>query len=198
MTINDTTYVKDYSDNKWWKQTKKEVPVQKDNTQNTPIKQDFENIVSQPTPMPSKEPQKIGEEPCPNIPSLTCYKYSEVDAFMGSTSKTIFWFDNKDYLRRKESQENGEGWSEFEYDNINIQAPSPTKEVPAGKDISEYMAQSYLQDISPNTNSGSTQQNIPVQQPIQVQEEYSAPPPQDFQAPQDITVEEQTYETPAE
>lgn len=195
ITIGDTTYVRDYSDNKWWTQTKKPEPVQKDTTQNAPVKQEFEIIANQPTPDPSIVPQKIGQEPCPNITSLTCYKYSESNTFAGSTSKTIFWFDDKDYLRRKEMQEDGTGWSEYEYDNINIQAPSPTKEVPAGKDISEYMAQSYLQGITPGNSTGTTQQNIPVQEPpIQVQENYS--PPQDI--PQDTTIEEPTYEAPAE
>jgi hypothetical protein len=191
MTIGDTTYVKDYSDNKWWTQTKKPEPVQKDTTQTAPLKQEFENLANQPTPDPSTVPQKIGQEPCPNISSLTCYKYSESNTFAGSTSKTIFWFDDKDYLRRKEMQENGTGWTEYEYDNINIQAPSPTKEVPAGKDISEYMAQSYLQGITP-------QQNIPVQEPpIQIQQNYS--PPQDIpqDTPQDATVD-QNSEPPAQ
>lgn len=199
ITIGDTTYVKDYSDNKWWKQTKKGEPPPNDSTQNAPIKQEFENIVSQPTPEPANEPQKIGEEPCPNITSLTCYKYAEYNAIRGSTSKTIFWFDNKDYLRRKEMQEDGTGWSEFEYDNINIQAPSPTKEVPAGKDISEYMAQSYLQGISPNT--GSVQQ--PPQQYIQqqsspVQEQYSPPQDTTQDIPQDLPTQEDYSAPPTE
>lgn len=149
IVIGDTTYVKDYKDNKWWKQTKKPEKLD-DKISPLPKEEDYSNKIKEviPTGPEPKEPKKIGEEKCPNAPSLTCYKYQDTDdsmkEFSGSEFTRIFWFDNQNFLLRKDQSGSGENasWSEYEYDNINITPPSPTKDIPAGRDIGEYMLQS--------------------------------------------------------
>lgn len=159
IVIGDTTYVKDYTDNKWWKQTKKhEKPDEKISP--LPIEEDYKSEVKEtiPTGPEPEEPKNVGEEKCPNAPQLTCYKYEETDnsmkEFSGSALTRTFWFDNQQYLLRKEVSGSGgdTNWTEYEYDNINIIAPSPTKDVPAGEDIGGYLINS-MQGGSGNVNN---------------------------------------------
>lgn len=136
ISIGDTTYIKDYKDGAWWKQTIKpeERPKNEDEGEREPtnFKEEFEGLKAKP---PKYE--KLGEEACG---SLTCYKYKEVDASIPEASR-IFWFDKDKLLLRKEESGFGE-WRAtitYEYDAINIRAPFPTKDVPAGRNIYEYM-----------------------------------------------------------
>lgn len=136
IAIGDTTYIKDYKDGTWWKQTIKpeERPKNKDEGEREPadFKEEYTGLKVKP---PKYE--KLGEEACG---SLTCYKYKEVDPQIAEASR-IFWFDKGKLLLRREESGFGE-WratTEYEYDAINIRPPTPTKDVPAGHNIYEYM-----------------------------------------------------------
>lgn len=141
--IGDTTYLKDYKDGKWWKQTvKPEASENQTQGEDKPI--DVKEEIT-------KEKDKLtfkflGKEPCD---SLTCYKYQQ--SFGSDMGTQLVWFDDREYLSRKEEGSFGEFKTtiEYSYDNINVAPPSPTKDVPPGKNIYEYMY--------PEQNTGGSQ-----------------------------------------
>lgn len=125
ITIGDTTYTKDYSDNKWWKQTTKKG--------NDTLKNKIEfkiNLTT--TPEPSVKPvldtyKKLGKEACGK---LQCFKYQVISAD-GTDSTQFIWFDDREYQLRKTRSEEKNGSvdvSEYRYDGLSINAPSPVKE----------------------------------------------------------------------
>ena len=136
IVIGDTTYIKDFKDGKWWKQT------QKPEEENTEIQDQIEEYTVDPveeqTQFQSMQYNNLGEGACGD---LTCYKYEEVDPSNADSGKRTFWFDTKDYLLRKDMSEYGEfsSTNEYFYDDISVKAPSPTKDVPEGRNIYEYM-----------------------------------------------------------
>lgn len=153
LEIGNTIFIKDFLDNQWWKQTitpqeEKELPEEKKPEE--PV--DFKQVYSK----PDLKFKSLGKEACgPSAPDSTCYKYEQTIAEAGelSTART-FWFDDKKYLLRKEEANTGEFKvsSEYSYDGINIIPPSPTKDVPAGKNIYDYY---YGYDSNANAPSES-------------------------------------------
>ncbi|MBI3443351.1 hypothetical protein HY008_01645 [Candidatus Woesebacteria bacterium] len=132
ITLGDTVYVKDYSDNKWWKQAFKQEELQELEEENELKPEDPTEFAK----MPKITHKSLGEEPCGN---LTCYKYEE--RLEDSPTPRIIWFDKDKFLLRKEEVSTG-GFkltNEYSYDNINIKAPSATKDVPTGKSVYDYL-----------------------------------------------------------
>jgi len=131
ISIGETTYVMDYSDNTWWKQTTKPEETTEEETPLTPddLKEEF--MKEDPALYKS-----LGTEACG---SLNCHKYEQT--FKDTPGVRTFWFDDKKYLLRKEISGYGEfsNTIEYSYDGISISAPSPTKDVPEGKNIYEYL-----------------------------------------------------------
>lgn len=141
ITIGDTNYLKDYSDSKWWKQTIKPEALSEDEDKEEPV--DFKEEYSQ----PNLQYKALGKEACgPPAGGLTCFKYEQIMP-ENPEVKRIFWFDDKDHLLRKEQAGFGEfiATVEYTYDGINITAPSPTKDVPEGKNIYDYLNANYTQ-----------------------------------------------------
>lgn len=134
ITLGDTIYLKDYADNKWWQQTIKP-EKQKEEKGEEEEPKDFKEEYSK----PNLTYKSLGKEACGK---LTCFKYEESDPKNPEVKRT-FWFDDKEYLLRKEQGGFGEfiATVEYSYDGINIQAPSPTKDVPEGKSIYEYSSE---------------------------------------------------------
>lgn len=170
ISIGDTIYLKDYADGKWWKQVQKSAtpaPGASSEPVATPtdFKQDFEKNQG-------FTYKSLGQEACG---SLTCYKYEEVDP-KNAEAKRTFWFDTGQFLLRKEISGFGEftATNEYSYDGINISAPSPTKDVPQGHDIYEYLNQ------APASGPALPTQNLTVPTaPV------APPAAQDQTAPQD-------------
>lgn len=132
IDIGDTAYVKDFGDGKWWKQTSK--PEEMKKREEEFVKNTTGEIED--TKLPEITFTFVGMEACGN---LNCFKYEH--GIPGEKeAKRVFWFDDKQYLLRKEEVGFGEFKvvNEYSYDGINITPPSPTKEVPAGKSIYEY------------------------------------------------------------
>lgn len=137
IVIGNTTYIKDQTDGSWWKQVNDTTQA---STQPAPafkmpsineMKQEF--VAKQ----QNTEFKQVGTEACG---SMTCYKYQEFDN--GSTTpKRTFWFDNQQFLTRKEETTFGSvtTTNTYTYDNVSVNEPSPTKDVPAGKSIYMYM-----------------------------------------------------------
>jgi len=166
INIGDTIYVKDYADSKWWKQTIKPEELTQEEKDQEPV--DFKEEFSQ----PDLKFKFITKEACGN---LTCFKYEQTSPSIPGTR--TFWFDDKDYLLRKEEAGYGEfiTRTEYSYDKINISAPSPTKDVPEGKSI--YYYEFNTQSTTP-TNYQAPVNNQPVPTP-----DYEIP--QDFEIPQE-------------
>ncbi len=172
IVIEDTTYIKDFKDGKWWKQTQKPGEV------NDEIESKMEEYVANDAEEEEAEfvkmkYNKLGEEACGD---LTCYKYEELDPNDGTESagKRLFWFDTDDYLLRKDLSEYGEFSSESEYfyEDVSVEKPSPTKDVPEGKNIYEYMmtggsevegmpSEEELNKMMKQYESGSEEQSFP-------------------------------------
>lgn len=172
ITMGDTIYLKDYTDGKWWKQTIKYEEVTEEEPEDLEEPKDFKEEYSK----PDIAYKSLGKEACG---SLTCFKYEMFDPQNPEVKRT-FWFDDKDYLLRKEQGGFGEfiATTQYSYDGINISAPSPTKDVPEGKNIHEY--------------ENNTSQQAPSQQQLeQLQQQYNQPayetPPdyQDYDYPQE-------------
>lgn len=131
VVIGEATYVKDYSDETWWKQTAKAEETPQEETPVTP--EDLKEAYMKEDPALYKG---LGQEACGD---LTCYKYEQT--YKDSPGTRTFWFDTKKYLLRKQVSGYGEFSStvEYSYDGVSISAPSPTKDVPEGKNIYEYL-----------------------------------------------------------
>jgi hypothetical protein len=129
ISIGDTTYTKDLTDGKWWKQK----------TQKTAEDLKAQNEFKAPEATNSQEVDKttyqaLGKEACE---TMQCFKYQVLNPDNGDSTEYI-WFDDKNYLIRKnvvESKDLGTSESTFNYNNINISTPSPTKDAPEGKVI---------------------------------------------------------------
>lgn len=128
ITLAGVDYVKDLSDNTWWKIAREETSPQeeKDDTV-VSIDQDFSEKMAEVEDKTTYV--RLGTEACG---TLTCYKYEIVDP-ANTMTKEFIWFDDKDYLMRKmRSEEQGGEMavSEIEttYGNVSIVAPSPVKE----------------------------------------------------------------------
>ncbi len=149
IVIGDTTYVKDPS-GVWWKQVNKPTENKEDTT--SPFKvPKADDIKQEFTKKQEKtEFKQLGTEPCGD---RTCYKYQEIDAGNKEGART-FWFDNKDFLLRRDEQKFGEftTTNEYSYDNISINAPTPTKDVPQGRSVFEYMTGA---PVVPDVKKGS-------------------------------------------
>ena len=172
IVIEDTTYIKDFKDGKWWKQT------QKPGEENSEIESKMDEYMVKDAEEEEMEFVKmkynnLGEEACGD---LTCYKYEQLDPNDGTESagKRLFWFDTDDYLLRKDLSEYGEFSSESEYfyEDVSVEKPSPTKDVPEGKNIYEYMmtggsevegmpSEEELNKMMKQYESGSEEQSLP-------------------------------------
>lgn len=136
IMISDTTYIKDFTDNKWWKQ--KSEPTAEDDQVASQIEEYTIDPEEEQTQYAQMQYKNLGEETCGD---LTCHKYEETDPNTSDSGIRTFWFDTEDYLLRKEVAEYGEFSSTnlYSYDDISVDEPSPTKDVPEGRSIYEYM-----------------------------------------------------------
>jgi hypothetical protein len=118
ILIGDTTYTKDYTDNKWFKETTKPDAKQED----LKSTDDLKNSVNDAKP-DKLAYKKVGKEACGK---LNCFKYTLTEA----GANTTVWFDDNEYkLRKMESGVAGQTFTvEYSYDNTSISAPSPTKD----------------------------------------------------------------------
>ncbi len=124
IVIDDVTYVKDYASNSW--------AMYKDpnySAVNQNVKYDFSNQNSQDVLEFKNLYKKEGMEPCGQF---NCYKYRIIDSENADATDYV-WIDDKEFLlRRHMSMEEGLTTnSQFEYQTVTIEAPSPTREVSA-------------------------------------------------------------------
>ncbi len=127
ITMGDMMFTKDYSDNKWWKQ---KTPKDDQNLQN---KFDFKFDENDQKEEDKTTYKAMGQEPCGN---MTCFKYQVINPDSQDGTEYI-WFDNSQYLLRKQEVTSGDGTttSEFSYSGVNISEPSPTKDAKEGQVI---------------------------------------------------------------
>jgi outer membrane lipoprotein-sorting protein len=124
ITIGDSTYTKDLTDNKWFKQTYKKDPTITPIESDSKIKDTFDDKKQM---MDKTEYKALGKEACGN---LNCFKYQIISS--GDEGSTNYiWFDDREYLMRKEEITDKDGntsTSTFSYDGVSISVPSPVKE----------------------------------------------------------------------
>lgn len=126
ITIDKTTYTKDPSDNKWWKQTTTDTA---DTSTADEVK--FEAPSATASAEEKTTFTKVGKEACGK---LTCFKYTSVTGTDSGSTETL-WFDDTQYLLRKMTTTSADGTITmvYAYDNISVTAPSPTKDVADGQ-----------------------------------------------------------------
>lgn len=126
VTIGDTTYTKDYTDNKWWKQ--------KANKQTSDIKEEFTKDYDVEDTEDKTTYKKTGMESCG---SMQCFKYEVVYGGPEMSYSTEFiYFDDKEYRLRKTRSTDRDGSvteAEYSYDKVSITEPSPVKEAKEGQ-----------------------------------------------------------------
>lgn len=164
MVLGDTTYVKDQKDGSWWKQVAKPAASSSPTAAfQMPKVEDFKDqfVKDQATTTYTA----MGTESCG---SLTCYKYEEKKGD-GASSTHTFWFDNKEYLLRKDIVTSGSFSTnnEYSYDNVSVSAPTPTKDVPEGTSIYMYLVDTGADGIKPNPAMGKKTTTMPSQAELQ-------------------------------
>jgi len=128
ISIDGTTYTKDYTDNKWWMLKK----VESEGTEKTNTVEDLKKQFSTQTKEAEDKTtyKKIGKEACGQY---ACFKYEVLIADMAGV-KEYLYFDDREYLMRKMRVENQDGSvseTSFDYKTVTISAPSPVKEMPS-------------------------------------------------------------------
>lgn len=151
IRIGNTTYTKDNTDGKWWKQVF--------NTTATASSTDdykFDTNINDTTNKTTYT--KIGQEACDK---LTCIKYKVTE----TASKDIqyIWIDTKDYLMRKWSTESSDGTkmeAVYSYNKKSVDAPGSTKDASTTQNVmpSDYMSAMSSTTSSSGTTTGSSSQ----------------------------------------
>lgn len=120
ITIGNTTYTKDYSDNKWFKYTTKSEDID-----DSDLNIDFDDKAEEVEDKTTYE--KVGKEACGKF---TCFKYKVIDPAVTDSTDYI-WFDDKEYMLRKTRNESKDGTiseATYDYAKLSISEPSPVKE----------------------------------------------------------------------
>jgi hypothetical protein len=154
ISIGNTTYMKDYTDGKWWKTTVDTKDTS--GSEKTDWKGEFEKSINDSADKTTYK--KIGKEACG---SLTCLKYQVIDP-QNTESTEYIWFDTKNYSLRKTRSESKGSVTEttFTYDGVNITAPSPTKDMTNPEDVYS----SLLKNATPSSPSGNPYEGMTQEQ----------------------------------
>lgn len=128
IAMGDTFYAQDTAGNTWWKGIHK---INKDYFGDSAVFGDFYSDHY-------RYVTNNGEELCPGNSLLICYKYAISTGGIKANSNKL-WFDNREYLLRKlvitiDMPGTDPYETDYEYGNINIQAPSLIKDIPPGKE----------------------------------------------------------------
>lgn len=142
IVIEDSSYVKDYQDSVW-------AHYKDPNYQATDnlVKYDFTTETSTDVAEFRNNYHAEGKEACGE---LTCYKYRIDDNQSTQTAEgtndqttqatTYLWFDDQDFILRRITVTDSSSTVNtlFEYKEVKIEAPTPTKEINL-EDIQEYL-----------------------------------------------------------
>lgn len=130
VVYNGTTYLKDYSDGKWFKYASNDP----NKPQVTDLKKEFAKGDFKSDSGKKITYTKIGTESCDK---LKCYKYQVKDP--DTPGDNFLWFDTKNYLLRRITLKDGNSSTEMtvNYEAVNITEPSPTKEVVSSQDLTD-------------------------------------------------------------
>lgn len=119
IRIGNTTYIKDYTDGKWFKNDKQ--PSENLRFPNDP-NQKITNYDG-----PTNEYRFLNIETCDS--GLGCYKYQVLNNSFPDTLMYV-WFDDSEFLTRKNlfrEKDGSEITVEYTYTIVNINEPSPLK-----------------------------------------------------------------------
>jgi hypothetical protein len=164
IMIGDTSYDKDYTDNKWWKRTIKDSSEK----EKLNVEPEYETNFEDSKEVDKTTYKKNGKE---KVGKYNCFKYQIINPEIADT--TYLWFDDQQYLLRKMSSESAEGKMEaiYAYDKVSINEPSPTKEwkeptLPTG---TTGMSQADIDALQKEWENyaNSIQQNLPLETPAE-------------------------------
>ncbi len=124
IVIDNTSYIKDNVDGKWWRQVSKPEAIADSKAQYDPS---FDTTQEDQEPAKRIEYKKLEKEACG---PLQCFKYQIIDP-ENATTKEYVWFDDKDYQLRKMRTEAPDMIMEqvFSYETVTITVPAPVKEL---------------------------------------------------------------------
>ncbi|GEM_PF-818004 len=119
ITMGNTTYMKDYADNKWTKTT-----YSPENSVTDDYNFDFDSKAEQADDKTTYN--KIGTESCGKF---NCFKYQIIEPEQPDVTQFL-WFDNREYKLRRLQFSSDDGTTDMtvEYANVSIKEPSPIKE----------------------------------------------------------------------
>jgi outer membrane lipoprotein-sorting protein len=117
--LNNTSYIKDYTDGSWTRYKTSNSATPKESNPTDEIKVDSSDLTEKNT----ISYKSLGQEACGK---LTCFKYQVTDTTQPSTT-TFLWFDNGDYLLRRWQVNDGKNTSDMTmtYQAVAIKEPSP-------------------------------------------------------------------------
>jgi len=127
ISIGSTSYVKDFTDNAWFKTTSSSSTASEISNSFNSKDMDITNAAI------GNVYKKIGTEACG---VLKCFKYQYLDPSQTGATEYI-WFDNKDFQMRRIQTVVGTTTTDgvFTYDKFTITAPTPVKEMPTTTDL---------------------------------------------------------------
>jgi outer membrane lipoprotein-sorting protein len=137
ISIGNSTYTKDFSDNSWWKYTST-TPTPTETTSSTDL-----TFTESSETIPEAQRtvyRKIATEACG---ALNCLKYQVLDP-SDTTTTNYIWFDNHDYQLRRMRTTSAEGTYDMvvSYEKFTLTVPTPTKEMDSsmylGSDTTDY------------------------------------------------------------
>lgn len=151
IRIGNTTYTKDNTDGKWWKQVF-ETTKPTTSTDDYKFETNIDNTKTKTTYT------KVGQEACDK---LTCLKYKITET--GSTDTQYIWIDTKDHLVRKWATESSDGSkteATYSYNKKSVDAPSNTKDASPTQSVvpADFYSSMMSESTSTNTNT-QTQSN---------------------------------------
>jgi len=130
ITLNNTTYLKDNTDGKWFKfaPSDSSAPKQDDPSSSVKVDNSFTDAAAQ----ANYSYKRLGKEACGK---LTCLKYQFLDKTQPGTTQYV-WFDTKDYRMQRFQSKDASGTTDMVivYQAVTISAPSPTKDFSTGVD----------------------------------------------------------------
>jgi prepilin-type N-terminal cleavage/methylation domain-containing protein len=128
ISIGNTTYTKDLTDNQWWKQM---IESSKDSDDDWKFDLGDDNLNDNKVDDTTTY-KKIGKEGCEK---QTCFKYQSIEKSDPDTINYL-WFDDREYQLRKTETKTKDGSTHlatYSYDKVTIAEPSPIKELKDGQ-----------------------------------------------------------------
>lgn len=129
ITLNKTSYMKDYEKGVWYKLPAAQAPAASETNPVSELKIDEQENTTEEAKNTTTY-KKIGKEACGN---KSCFKYQVIDTADTETIESFVWFGDDDYKLARwttKSKDGSSSDSTFSYEKVTISEPSPVEEYP--------------------------------------------------------------------